>query len=169
MYFGVNLPDVSKPANGRLGDILKPILQLIMLINPDSKDSFYNLVGKLSNQKALEDLESLESEIVRSLLNLTDKVNHGKLPVKDITEAVNKDKSGKYCLSTAYIGKKLSALGFEKAKTSNGSSAIIYDVKKNEKLLNKYGILPPDAPVQSVDETGTTGTTGGNKDTDSIF
>ena len=148
-YMGEALPEVLKPADGRLGDILKPILQVIMLVNPESKNIFFGLINEIQNRKKLENLDSIEAQIIKVLINLEDKLFYGKLSVKEITDAVNEGRTEKYCISSNSIGKHLSAMSFDKARTSNGASAIIYDINKINKLADRYGILSSETSVSS--------------------
>ena len=40
-------------------------------------------------------------------------------------------------------------MSFDKARTSNGASAIIYDINKINKLADRYGILSSETSVSS--------------------
>jgi hypothetical protein len=79
---------------------------------------------------------NLEDQIQTTILGLKDQVRNGILPVKTITDAFNQGKSEQGRFSYHRIGRLLSTMGFRKAKTQNGSSAIIWD----DKLLSG----PPD-------------------------
>jgi hypothetical protein len=54
-------------------------------------------------------------------------VKNGILPVKTITDTFNQGKSKESRLTYHRIGRLLSTMGFRKARTQNGSSAIIWD------------------------------------------
>jgi hypothetical protein len=68
---------------------------------------------------------SLEAQIQATILSLKDLVNNGILPVKTITDAFNQGRSKQARLTYHRMGRLLSAMGFTKAKTPSGSSAII--------------------------------------------
>jgi len=70
---------------------------------------------------------NLEDQIQTTILGLKHQVRNGILPVKAITDAFNQGKSKEGRFSYHRIGRLLSTMGFTKAKTSNGSSAIIWD------------------------------------------
>jgi hypothetical protein len=70
---------------------------------------------------------NLEDQIQTTILGLKDQVRNGILPVKTITDAFNQGKSEQGRFSYHRIGRLLSTMGFRKAKTQNGSSAIIWD------------------------------------------
>ena len=77
--------------------------------------------------------ENLEAQILNTIIGLKDQVKNGILPVKTITDTFNQGRSKESRLSYHRIGRLLSTMGFRKAKTQNGSSAIIWD----DKLLSQ--------------------------------
>jgi hypothetical protein len=70
---------------------------------------------------------SLESQIQATILSLKDLVKNGILPVKTVADFFNQSRSKQARLTYHRMGRLLSAMGFTKAKTPNGSSAIIWD------------------------------------------
>lgn len=133
------LPKIEKITSGRLGDILRPIMQILEIAAPDKKKEFLELVEKIIKEKMLEKSTSWEAQILDFVFqhyNLSDK---RKLPVKVITENFNKGKEDRSKLTYQKVGRILSALGFDKEKTSNGGSAIVLDQTKIEKLKVTYG------------------------------
>ncbi len=73
----------------------------------------------------------LESQITNTIAGLKYLVTNGILPVKTITDTFNQNRSKESQLTYSRLGRILSAMGFRKAKTPSGCSAIIWD----EKLL----------------------------------
>jgi len=71
--------------------------------------------------------ENLEAQILNIIVGLKHQVKNGILPVKTITDAFNQGRSKESQLTYPRIGRLLSTMGFRKAKTQNGSSAIIWD------------------------------------------
>jgi hypothetical protein len=70
---------------------------------------------------------NLEAQILSTMVGLKDQVKNGILPVKTITDTFNQRKSKESQFTYHRIGRLLSTIGFRKAKTQNGSSAIIWD------------------------------------------
>lgn len=139
-HFGESLTDIPKPAKSRLGDILKPLQQIIHLVKPEREASFLNLIKELESERKIEKAISLEAQILKVVINLEDQVANGILPVKTITDAFNGDKSGKSQITYQRVGRRLTAMGFKKTKTSDNSSAIAWDEKKIERLKEDYGL-----------------------------
>ena len=141
------LPNIPKPARGRLGDILKSLHQIILLAKPEKCSSFLKLVKIIEEERLIEKTGSLEAEILKEVVMLQEKVNRSTLPVKEITDALNTGKADKYQLSYQRVGRSLSAMGFKKIKTVEGSSGIIFDEDAIERLKASYGLHIKETPV----------------------
>lgn len=137
---GRALPEVEKPATGRLGDIVKPLLQMILLVNPEGEVRFRKLIGSIAEKRLVEKSETLEAEILKALVVLEKDVMNGALSVKTITNYVNSERSDRQKLTPQRIGRLLSALGFSKCRTHTGGSAVIWDLKLIYELMRKYGL-----------------------------
>jgi hypothetical protein len=71
--------------------------------------------------------ENLEAQILNTIMGLKEQVKNGILPVKTITDTFNQGKSKESRLTYPRIGRLLSTMGFRKAKTGRGASAILWD------------------------------------------
>ena len=139
-YMGKELPEVAKPAPGRLGDILKPLRQVILLARPDQEGIFLEMVKKLQIERLIDKGTSLEAQLLQIIRQSDQLVQNGILPVKAITEAFNSGKSPKEEITTHRVGRKLRAMGFDKAKTATGASAIRWDKAQIERMSASYGL-----------------------------
>jgi hypothetical protein len=59
------LPNCAKPAAGRLGDILKPLLQIIRLVKPEREP-----VKELERGRLLDKADTLEGKILQVVWSL---------------------------------------------------------------------------------------------------
>jgi DNA primase catalytic core len=139
-HYGKSLAYIPKPALGRLGDILKPIQQIIRLARPEREAYFLKLVKRLESEKLIEKADTIEAQILTILSGLRSSVDKGMLSVKEITDSFNEDRSDKYKVTYQRIGRRLSAMGFGKVRTSNGASAIVWDEEKLERVKDSYGL-----------------------------
>lgn len=139
-HYSKSLESIPKPALGRLGDILKPIQQIIRLARPEREAYFLKLVKRLESEKLIEKADTIEAQILTVLSGLRGSVDKGTLSVKDITDSFNEDRSDKYKVTYQRIGRRLSAMGFGKVRTSNGASAIVWDEEKLERIKDSYGL-----------------------------
>ncbi|MBI4038710.1 toprim domain-containing protein [Candidatus Daviesbacteria bacterium] len=166
-HFEEQFPEIPKPANGRLGDILRPLLQIVQLVKPEREEAFLRLIKELEKERLIEKADSLEAQILLVIIGLKDRVERGMLPVKDITDKLNENKPDDHKFSYHRVGRRLSALGFRKGKTGDGSSAIIWDDDLTERMKAKYGLNEsseiPETPESSdlnTDNTDVSGDTG---------
>jgi DNA primase catalytic core len=139
-HYKETLPDMPKPALKRLGDILKPIAQVIRMVRPEREPYFMKLIKRLEYERLIEKADSIEAQIVAVVSSLQNSVDKGTLSVKEITDRFNEDRSDKYKVTYHRVGRRLSAMGFSKVRTSNGASAIVWDMEKLERLKGSYGL-----------------------------
>jgi hypothetical protein len=138
-HLGEAFTDIPKLAAGRLGDILKPIQQIIRLVKPDREVSFLKLVKEIEADKLIDKADTLEAQILTVLTGLEDKVERGMLSVKTITEAFNEGRSEKAKITPQRVGRRLSAMGFKKSRVGN-NMGILWDSGKVEQMMNTYGL-----------------------------
>jgi len=140
-HLGHVFPDIHKPAPGRLGQILKPLLQVIQLVNPKREEAFLALVRRLQEERLLEKADSFEAVILTVMESLREDVEKGILPVKTITDAFNMGRPERSQVTYQRVGKLLKPMGFTKCKTRTGASAIIWDEDKIHRIRDKYGLI----------------------------
>lgn len=155
-HMGRTLPEAQKPSAARLGDILKPLLQVIRLVNPEGEQGFLALVRRLEQDRLVEKSVSLEAEILNIITNLEGSVWHGYLPVKTIVDRLNHDLPENSRLSYQRVGRILAAMGFRKGRTSDGATAIHYDRNHIVQLVEAYGLREtPETSETPVGQQGT--------------
>ena len=141
-HLGEELPEIHKPAGGRLGDILKPLHQIILLVRPEREGAFLRLVRQIEEERLTEKADSLEAHILAVVARLGDQVERRLLPVKKITDAFNEGRPEKAQVTYQRIGRRLSAMGFKKDRGGDGAFAIVWDEELLNKLKQKYGLAP---------------------------
>jgi hypothetical protein len=162
-----------KPAKGRLGDILKPIQQIIKLVKPEMEGTFLELVEELSRKKITAQADSLEAGILWTILKLIDlgikDIKGSSMPVKSIADTFNEDRQEKFKVTYQLVGRRLEAMGFQKHSLETGNAAIILDEKLLEQLKQRYGIkhtpIMPVTPVTTVSPVKPEGNKGITGDT----
>ena len=128
------LPDADKPTSGRLGDIMRPILQIVKLVSPEDQESFKNLLSEIEEGRRLEKSSSWEAQIIQTIIDLKDEIESGVpplLPQKVILEKYNEGVREEYQISSQGLGHRLKALGFESKKMGDGRMGVVW----NEELL----------------------------------
>ena len=157
-YMGKSLPEITNPVPGRLGNIVKPLMQMILLVRPERKKAFIKLIKRIESDRLSEKSETFEAQIISTVALLENQVSGNILPIKSITDEYNTDKLEKFKISYHKVGRKLKSMGFSKTKTGNGASAIIWDSEKIMRLQESYGLKItsetseiPETPVNEQD------------------
>jgi DNA primase catalytic core len=166
-YLNESLSSIDKPAKDRLGDIMKPLLQIILFVKPNREQNFRDLIKKLETSRKFEKAESLEAEVIKAVNESELWVENGVVSIEKITERVNFGKIDKYKIGNARVGKILSALGFSKGKNSTGNSMLIWNQTLLDQLYTKYGLgLPSEPSVPPDIQSGGTELTEGTERSD---
>jgi len=139
-HLGAALPDCQKPAPGRLGDILKPLLQVLMMVNPAVVPEFRALISKIEKTRRIDKATSLDAQIALTVAGLEEKVVRGILPVKLITDTFNENRPEREQFTYQRMGRRLRGLGFEPAQTPESAAAIVWNRQKLERILSSYGL-----------------------------
>jgi len=139
-HLGGELPEVRKPTTGRLGDILKPLRQIVRLVRPDREEAFLAFVADLQRERLQEKAETLESELLRSLDGLREQVQEGVLPVRLVTQALNEGRPDKDRVSDQRVGRRLRSLGFQKGQRKEAGATILWDEEKLLRAMEAYGL-----------------------------
>lgn len=121
------LPNRDKPTKGRLGDITKPLLQIIALVKPDLEEKFLNLVNHIKKERNTEEKQSLEVLIFQTIISLEDKVKKGLLSIALITKHYNSTLDKKFVIENRNVGHITSKLGFKKKHLEDGAYLIWND------------------------------------------
>ena len=145
------LPEMPKPASGRLGDILKPLCQIVHLTHPERESKFLGLVGDLEAERRMDRSEGLEASILSAIVRSAAEVRGGVLSVKTITDALNADLPERSHRTPRKVGWKLRALGLERARMGDGSRGIRWSEAQLRMLCQKYGVeFTSETPETSV-------------------
>jgi hypothetical protein len=134
------LPCTPKPARGRLGDIARPLLQMVRLVKPGREGRLAGLISELSRERGNERSESLEADILRAMLARIDEQEEGTLPVRVIVEAVNDARGSGGALTSQLIGKRIRELGFRAGTRAAAGARVAVDMDKLAQVCAEYGV-----------------------------
>ena len=139
-FLGTTMPDASKPVSGRLGDILRPLVQVIRLVRPERETALIDLIKNLQRQKRSNRGETVEGSILATIIGLEGEVSRGCLSVQEITATYNQGKPEKFQINERTVGRRLKAMGFQKTHIGTGISAIFWNDELINSLCSYYGI-----------------------------
>ena len=172
-HLGERLPEAEKPIGGRLGDITRPLIQMIRLVKPKWEAELVALIHCLDRERKADRSETIDGQIVTALLECAeDLLLDDRLRVADVAEKLNEERPEGKKLPTAYVGRKLRALGFQKGAGTGEARTILYDSDLVGKLACKYGLsngggIPsesPSVPSEPSEDSADRGSIGGLAD-----
>jgi len=123
----------SKSYKPKIQDALRAIrLKDKVFQTSEAEKSFWQEIETIRNEelpKLYPETEplDLESQITNTIAGLKYLITNGILPVKAITDTFNQDRSKESQLTYSRLGRILSTMGYRKARTPNGCSAILWD------------------------------------------
>lgn len=136
------LPEVGK-LRGRLGDIIKPLHQIMRLVRPEVEREFLELIASIQAERQSEKAESIEAVVLKAVATLEPRKKHDFLMTDAIRTQINSSRTEKDHLSSIRINKILQSLGFRKIKLANGNMGIAWDAGLLERSMQAYGVWEP--------------------------
>ena len=139
------LPFVEKPVVGRLGDILKPIRQIINMVGQD-ESWFLEFTKKVEESRKKDALDSKEAKVINAIVECEYKINYGRLSNQDILDVINENRPDHFHMSPQGLGRITKRLGFK--KYNNGDArGIEVDQGLLYRLCQRYGIYMNDGEI----------------------
>jgi len=122
-------------------------------VKSDREDAFLSLVRGLERNRLLEKSSSFDAEILKAISQLDSEVVRGILPVKTITDYLNRGRSEQYRLSYQRVGRRLTILGFSKGKTASGAVGIHWNGEQIVQLMEAYGLIKTSETSETPDSS----------------
>ncbi len=165
-HIATPLVAAEKPAQGRFGDIMSPLYQLVLTFFPEKKETFLRLIALIDTQKKEDAIDSIEAHVLEALIALKYDVCDAFLPTDLVANKINATRDTRFTLTHETIGRILKGLGFLKKRGTQGQRGILYDEELLTKLAMSYGLLGtsdssdsektyPEADNESTDEKDT--------------
>lgn len=150
-FIGKNLPAYEQIARGRLNEILLPLYQSLMLVRPDWKPKFKEIVKTLRGQRKVEESLSLEYDILQVIVDeLRGKIGDLCILTRDIGKLINKDIGEKAKpISDRSIAFRCKRLGFENWRGEGGKRGFSIKRELLKPLTERYEIELKEKPVNT--------------------
>ena len=133
-----DLQAVEKPCNGRLGDILRSIRQIVKIVSTD-ESWFLTFVTGVEQRRKLTGADGLDAQVVNAIKESMNTITKGHMFHEDILRKVNANKSETEKISSQKLGKIIARLGFEKY-TSGQQRGLYWNAELYKRLCERYGI-----------------------------
>jgi len=142
-HFLKKLPKVEKPINSRLGDIVRPLLQVLKVVKPENEELFLSFIKEIRKDQVSKKSECKEGRmltIINELINTNDYVDGCIIRISEITEKYNENVPyERFKISDRRIGIITRSLGLLKGKDRSGAF-VIFEPDNFYPICSNYGI-----------------------------
>jgi hypothetical protein len=139
-YMERKLVEVKPISRRRLNEILNPLYQTLMEIDPNRENEFKLTVKSLEQSKDVEEEFTLEAEVVEAVMEYHNETGDIIFLTNEIVRRLNKDRSEKDEFSTNFIARKITNLGFKRKRLTNSKRGFSFELGFLEKLIDQYKI-----------------------------
>lgn len=155
--------DVERIAEHRLGDITKPLYQIVVNVAPHHIERLKGVVKQLEKSKLSEKMNSVQAEIVQAIATSYLIVRNNTLPNQVIVTKINSDKPEREHMAPKKVSNMVKALGFYPTTTATGTVGFIWDDELIDRLAKEFGVtnyspagsaFSQDSPVSPVSPNG---------------
>lgn len=139
-HFNKELPKTQHIARGRLNEIMFPLYQSLLLVGPERKNEFIDIVKRIQKNKENEEGMSLEAEIVKAIDDEYQENQNKRFLTKSISERLNESRSENEKISDRAVSSRIKRLGFDKIRFKNGRMGFRINEERLESLKTNYKI-----------------------------
>jgi hypothetical protein len=146
-------PSSKEVGRRRLGEILTPLWQVLMLTSPVLETEFKSTLKEIERAKADEEGMSFEADIVGIITKSCKEENIDFILTKDVSNVLNEDRTEKAKVSDMLVASRIKRLGFKKRReTTTRRQGFTVRPELLEKLQERFGlekwVLSPETQKQ---------------------
>jgi len=139
-YITKELPEAQSIARGRLNEIMFPLYQALLMVEPERKNEFIDIVKRIQKNKENEEGMSLEAEIIKAIDDEYQQNQNKRFLTKSISERLNESRSENEKISDRAVSSRIKRLGFDKIRFKNGRMGFRINEERLESLKTNYKI-----------------------------
>jgi len=139
-YITKELPEAQYIARGRLNEIMFPLYQSLLMVGPERKNEFIDIVKRIQKSKENEDGMSLEAEIVKAIDDEYQENQNKQFLTQVISKRLNEIRSENEQISDRAVSSRIKRLGFDKIRIKNGRMGFRINDERMGSLKTKYKI-----------------------------
>jgi hypothetical protein len=143
MHVNCEWEQPRKILKSRLGDIVRPLHQVLLRVAPHYEEAFKEIVKKVSETKLTEKSSSVTAEILLAIEKTAKAGNvvNGVFACQIVTNLLNENKDEKEKLKSRRVGSIIKSLGIKATQTNTNTLGFIYKEDLIVRLLGEYGVL----------------------------
>jgi hypothetical protein len=132
------LPDAEKIFTNRLGDIIRPIHQIVKIVD-QSDQWLVEFASMVEANRKKAGADSLDAQVVAAMKESQGTISHGHLFHEHILANLNRGKSPREEITPQKLGRITQRLGFEKY-TDGQRRGIVWNQDNFLRLCERFGI-----------------------------
>ncbi len=138
---GQSLPDSGPPADGRLGDILRPLKQVLQMVAPERMQEFDVIVQWQSTRRRDDLAGGVEADVVRAVMEAERTITGGYLPLSNVLTMFNATRPADWQRTGRWLAGKLRKLGWPIKRIGHDNTYMLaWDENLLERLSVKHGV-----------------------------
>jgi len=107
--------------------VIELFISLVHVTPKNQQDRLVECMDRIMRSRLDEEQASIEARVLDAILKCESQVKDGKISTQAITEAFNEGLPEKEQVTSMFIGRRVSALGFEKCRLSGGPAGYYWD------------------------------------------
>ncbi|MBU4228068.1 hypothetical protein KJ987_07445, partial [bacterium] len=139
-YITKELPEAQYIARGRHNEIMFPLYQSLLMVGPERKNEFIDIVKRIQKSKENEDGMSLEAEIVKAVDDEYRENQNKQFLTQVISKRLNEIRSENDKISDRAVSNRIKRLGFGKIRFKNGRMGFHINEERLGFLKTNYKI-----------------------------
>jgi len=148
-YITKELPEAQYIARGRLNEIMFPLYQSLLMVGPERKNEFIDIVKRIQKSKENEDGMSMEAEIVKAIDDEYQETQNKQFLTQVISKRLNEIRSENEEISDRAVSNRIKRLGFDKIRIKNGRMGFRINNERMGSLKTKYKITRGTEPSEA--------------------
>lgn len=133
--------------NSRVIELFVSLLEVAP--TQEIRDRLIECMRGITQTRLDEEQVSIEAKVFEAILNSAHKVDSGKLSIRTVMEQFNLGLPEKEQATVYWIGRRVSALGFEKCRLTGGLTGFYWDADLVERLKARYATPSTNASLPS--------------------
>jgi 5S rRNA maturation endonuclease (ribonuclease M5) len=139
-HFATELPEAKPIARRRLNEIMFPLYQTLLLVDPQRENDLIAIVKLMQKNKENEEGMSLEAEIVKAIDDEVQENQMKEFLTQSITKRLNDTRSEGENVSDRFVSSQIKRLGFKKIRLTNGRMGFLNNEERLQLLKSNYQI-----------------------------
>ncbi len=130
------------PADGRQGDILRPLRQVLLAVAPERGAQFDSIVAWQTGRRRDELAQSWEADVIQAVAANVEHVSNGYLALERVLDTFNRDRGEKDQRTAKWMGAKVGGLGWTKERIGRDKkTSLQWDDDLLDRLQRRYGLV----------------------------